>query len=246
MMSANSIDKVLVFDLWGTYGHFRRLESTTSPLTYSIPTGTAMAGIIAAILGFERDSYYDLFTPETFKYSIKTLSPIRKVRLNISLINTKDGYFTLIKRKGHEPRTLIPYEFLINPKYRVYVWLKDKELFKKLAKLIKKHKSYYTPYLGLAPLIADFKFVGIETPQIIEHSRECIRVDSIIEKKHATIIPKEGQKYLIERIPRYFNKDRVVQEFLDIILEATGKPIFIRPESEKPIYVVRHENVVFI
>lgn len=243
-MSVDSIDKVLVFDLWGTYGHFRRLESTTSPLTYSIPTGTALAGIIAAILGFERDSYYEIFTPRNFRYSLRLLSPVRKLRLNISLINTKEGFFL---RGMKNPRTLIPYEVLVNPRYRVYVWLKDEELFKNLTNLIKEHKSYYTPYLGIAPLIADFKFIDVrEDLRIIEESEEYVRIDSIIEREYARIIPKEGQKYLIERIPRYFNKKRVVQRFLDIVIEANGKPIFVRQMARKPIWEVGGENVVFI
>jgi len=243
-MSVNSIDKVLVFDLWGTYGHFRRLESTTSPLTYSIPTGTALAGIIAAILGLERDSYYKIFTPKNFKYSLRLLSPVRKLRLNISLINTKEGFFL---RGMKNPRTLMPYEVLVNPRYRVYVWLKDHDLFKNLTKLIKEHKSYYTPYLGIAPLIADFEFTNvIEDPRILEEFEEYIRIDSIIEREYATVIPKEGQKYLIERIPMYFNEERVVQKFLDIVIEANGKPIFVRQGARKPIWRVGDENVVFI
>lgn len=242
-MSSNAIDKVLVFDLWGTYGHFRRLESTTSPLTYSIPTGTAIAGIIAAILGFERDSYYEVFAPKNFKYSLRILSPVKKLRLNISLINTKEGFFL---RGMRNPRTLIPYEVLVNPRYRVYVWLKDNDLFEKLTMLIKKHKSHYTPYLGIAPLIADFKFINvIENPQIIKKSDGLIEINSVLERQYGPVIPKEGQRYLIERIPRYFNEDRVVQKFLDIIVEANGEPISVRSRSENQIWKIGEENVIF-
>ena len=47
--------EVLIFDIQGEYGHFRKYNTTTSPLTYSIPTSTAIAGILGAILGMERE-----------------------------------------------------------------------------------------------------------------------------------------------------------------------------------------------
>jgi len=46
------VEKYLVFDISASYGHFKKPYTTTSPLTYSIPTRTAVSGIIAAVLGF--------------------------------------------------------------------------------------------------------------------------------------------------------------------------------------------------
>ena len=46
--------KVLVFDIWSEYGHFKKPYTTTSPLTFSIPSRTALTGIIGAILGIEK------------------------------------------------------------------------------------------------------------------------------------------------------------------------------------------------
>jgi CRISPR-associated protein Cas5h len=56
--------KVLVFDVWGEFGHFRKHYTTTSPLTYSIPPRTAIAGMIAAIEGFGKDEYLQYFSKE--------------------------------------------------------------------------------------------------------------------------------------------------------------------------------------
>ena len=47
--------EILIFDIQSEYGHFRKYNTTTSPLTYSIPTRTAIAGILGAILGMERE-----------------------------------------------------------------------------------------------------------------------------------------------------------------------------------------------
>ena len=124
-------DRVLVFDLWGDYGHFRKIETTTSPLTYSIPTGTALSGLVSAILGYPRDSYYDLFSPNKIKFAVRILNPIKKVRINLALINTKyEPFFALAGKKN--PRTLIPYEFLKDPKYRIFIGIRDSEIREKL------------------------------------------------------------------------------------------------------------------
>ena len=84
--------KAIVFDIWGDYAHFRKIETTTSPLTYFIPTGTALAGLISAMIGLKRDSYYDLFSPENTRLAIRIINPLRKTRINISLMDTSRGF----------------------------------------------------------------------------------------------------------------------------------------------------------
>jgi len=46
--------KVLVFDIWGDYGHFRKFYTTTSPLTFSFPPPPTIAGILGAIYGTDK------------------------------------------------------------------------------------------------------------------------------------------------------------------------------------------------
>lgn len=49
------MDKMLVFDVWGDYAHFRRFYTTTSPLSFPIPPRTALCGLIGAIIGLEKE-----------------------------------------------------------------------------------------------------------------------------------------------------------------------------------------------
>ena len=49
--------KVLVFDIWADYGHFRKFYTTTSPLTFSFPAPSTIAGILGAIYGAGK--YFD-------------------------------------------------------------------------------------------------------------------------------------------------------------------------------------------
>ena len=49
---------LLVFDISGKFAHFRKYYTNSSSLTYLVPPRTSIYGLIAGILGLERDSYY--------------------------------------------------------------------------------------------------------------------------------------------------------------------------------------------
>jgi len=104
--------KVLVFDIYGDYGHFRKFYTTTSPLTFSFPPPPTIAGILGAIYGADKSEYLKIFGYDFCKTALKIVNPIKKVRMGINLINTKDNkYFQLLKKANHEPRTQIRQNF---------------------------------------------------------------------------------------------------------------------------------------
>jgi CRISPR-associated protein Cas5h len=236
----SQIEKVLVFDIWGDYAHFRRIETTTSPLTYSIPTITALSGIISAVIGLERDSYYEFFSPENAKFAVRILQPIKKVRINISLIDTSRGFYLWDIREN--PRTLIPFEFVKNPKYRIYVWLKNEGLHEKLKEFLKNHKTFYTPYLGISELIANFNFIGEFKDIALKKASAGEKIHSVIRRDRMEIMVEDGT-YILERIPLAMNRDRVVQEYVDILYEINGKELKIKKGE---FYKVGEENVIFL
>lgn len=235
------VGKTLVFDIWGDYAHFRKIETTTSPLTYLIPTGTSLLGLLSAIIGLKRDSYYELFSPESTKFAIRILNQIRKTRINLNLINTKKGFFLWDIKEN--PRTIIPFEFVKHPKYRIYFWTKHKEIHRKIKEYLEKHQSFYTPYMGISELIANFEYIGefdVKGPQKTIESEE---IHSVIRKDRARLIVEEGKNYVLERIPLYMDKNRVVKEYADVLLEVNAKPMRI---VDGEYYTVGNENVIFI
>ncbi len=235
------IDKVLIFDLWGDYAHFRRGYTTTSPLTYPFPSRTTLAGILAAILGFQRDSYYEYFRKHNSAFALQILKPIKKIRINLNLIDTKTGFY-LWDNKGQ--RTQIPFEFLKDAKYRVYVWIKDKEIFNDLKDLIRNHKSFYTPYLGISECIANFNVFkgGIFDIERKKATKET-EIHSIIKKDSGKIKIEPKKKYGLIKVPGFMDKDRVVSEYIEFFYEEEGKPLLI---SEGEYYNIKGENVNII
>ncbi|MEM2943690.1 MAG: type I-B CRISPR-associated protein Cas5b [Methanomassiliicoccales archaeon] len=217
--------RVIAFDIWGDYACFRRGYTTTSPITYPVPPRTVLAGILSAILGKERDSYYDLFNNSEVLFGLQLLSPIRKIRIMQNLIDTKQG-LNLQEARGQ--RTQIPFEYVKRPHYRIFCWISNMEDYDKLRELVSRHKSVYTPYLGISECLANFGFFG-EFLEVREKKAEsdCVDISTVILGENFQIKIEPGKRYGKVRIPHTMNSKRVVTKFADIIYEENGNTIKI-------------------
>jgi len=72
------MDHVIVFDLSGPYGHYRKNYSPVSPVTFPCPTPTALIGTIAGIVGEEKRSYLSRFSGRQWRLAISLLKPVKK------------------------------------------------------------------------------------------------------------------------------------------------------------------------
>ncbi len=105
--------KILVFDIFGDYGHFRKFFTTSSPLTFSLPPPPTIYGLLGAISGQDKREYLSIFSEKT-KISIQFLRPIKKTRMGLNLVETKG---TGLKKplSCKNPRTQILTEFVGDP-----------------------------------------------------------------------------------------------------------------------------------
>ncbi len=109
------MEKCIVFEVWGDWAHFRKIYTTSSPLSYSIPPRTAIAGLISAIIGNDKNQYYDCFTKDQAWIAVRIINPIKKFRIGLNLINTKTAkMFAQIKE-----RTQVRQEIVKHPRYRI-------------------------------------------------------------------------------------------------------------------------------
>ncbi|CAG0995746.1 hypothetical protein METP3_02937 [Methanosarcinales archaeon] len=220
--------KVLVFDIWGNYGHFRKFYTTSSPLTFSFPPPSTIAGILGAIFGVGKDEYLKVFAIDKCGIALKIVNRVKKVRMGLNLMETKG---TNLKRpfsdKNLAPRTQIRTEFLKDPYYRIYFTHVNEKILIHLAKLVEEHKSIYTVSLGLSELLADFKFVGIyDTEKIL--GGMAVEMDTPIIANN--LIPDKfeietGKKYFKEKMPIIMNPERIIEKYDDVIFESEGKTI---------------------
>lgn len=224
----SSISKVLAFDVWGDFAHFRKVYSTASQLTYGIPPRTTLSGLIAAILGLPRDSYYDEFSKENSRLAVVLKKPIKKHKINLNLLKTKDETLGLVDLWKSPPedieRVQVPFEMVRKPKYRIYLWLKNKTLFNELQTMLRNHQSTYTPYLGITECIANFSYGGMKD---VTREKGSTNIDSVVKKKDVKIKVELEKKYIRENIPGFFTEDRVPLKFLDMVYEVNGEQIAI-------------------
>ncbi|MBC7076121.1 MAG: CRISPR-associated protein Cas5, partial [Syntrophomonadaceae bacterium] len=71
--------KVLIFDIKGRFAHFRKIYTNSSSLSYTLPPRTTVMGMIAAILGRERDTYYEEFNSQNMDIAVQKINPTRKI-----------------------------------------------------------------------------------------------------------------------------------------------------------------------
>jgi CRISPR-associated protein Cas5h len=232
-------DHVLVFDIGGEYGHFRKFNTTTSPLTYSIPTRTALIGIIGAMLGIERDTgigkfktgqipLADLLAPDKAGIGVQILNPVNKVTMAFNLLNTKTSFFNI------DNRTQIEFELLKNPKFRIFLTWDNSEMFWDLEENLKKIHTSFTISLGLSQLIADVSFVGSFSFNKKSNDNSFIPVISAI--KMSLLDPLDPIqfnsefKYVSDTHPIYMTSDRLVKEYSEVLIEASGQPINVNSD----------------
>ena len=237
--------KILVFDIWGEYAHFKKIYATTSALTYAIPPKPTVYGILSAMIGLEKEGniYLKTFADKACKIAIRYIAerengehkPLTFQRMGINL-KAELGR----KKEGAPPKPTMM-EFVHRPHYRLYVSHNDGAIFEKLKNTLVSHTAVYTPSLGLAALVANFSFKGVfdtegvtSATSVPIHSviprRDFISFDDVMFGEDADFAIVEQSLYAVE-----MDIERNVTERDDILLERKGKPIFAKVKTYYPI-----------
>ena len=250
-------DQILIFDIKSEYGHFRKFNTTTSPLTYSIPTRPALVGLLGAILGIEREfsgskfregniPVAELFSKENAGIAVQIVNPVKKVNIAFNLLDTEKTAASFFNIKQ---RTQIEFELLKVPHFRIFAGIKEQKLFIDLNKRIEENRMHFTPYLGLSQFTATIEYKGI-VKAVRNDSSEFVEVitavnlnntlpDNPVEFNYA----KEF-KYTSDTMPVVMQKDRRVTEYAEVIMETNGNPISIR--SENILQLQNWGNILFL
>ncbi|MBM7624058.1 type I-B CRISPR-associated protein Cas5b [Sporohalobacter salinus] len=227
------MDKLLLFDIWADYAHFKKYYTTTSPLTFAIPPKTTLYGIVGAILGLDKEEYLDYFQDGKCNIGIEIKNPIKKTRINLNLINTKSA--KLMSRIDN--RTQIKTEYLKDVRYRVYFQHQDDEIYNKLKKYLFEHKSVYSISLGLSENLANFEFIGEYEVAEIDNNEDWIdvasvlRVDSDYLSKGDIDFSQGDREYYSDKVALEMKPDREVTDYGQIIFEGNGKSIRAKPKK---------------
>jgi CRISPR-associated protein Cas5h len=87
--------EVLSIDIGGKFAHFRKYYGNNTALSHTIPPRTTIMGMLAAIMGRERDSYYEDFASDKIRIGVQILTPLKKTfhRLNLLKIGSSEDDF---------------------------------------------------------------------------------------------------------------------------------------------------------
>ena len=236
---------MIIFELWGKFAHFRKFYTNSSSLSYSVPPRTTIEGIIAALLGYDRDSYYELLNADNLHVAVKKMGRSRKIMQSINYMKaTSSG--ELNSPKEH---TQIPFELLVgdnNIRYRFYVTHEDEEVLEVIYERISRNRPVFPLYFGSAPFSCYIDYID-KLEWEWSQSDEYESISTVINNdKIQEIDIKNSRGYLIkERMPRDFNQDRVIKEVTTYIYEEEGKLLRAKIDG-KYVKLSNGENIVFL
>ncbi|MCF7794324.1 MAG: type I-B CRISPR-associated protein Cas5b [Candidatus Cloacimonetes bacterium] len=224
--SVGEIMNFVVFDIWADYAQFKKPFTTMSPQTFSIPTGTAIVGLISAIVGLDKNEYWKYFPEGSFQMAVGVREVVKKVVIPINTLKTTSPKH-FYRFEQHKQTTM---EFIKDGKFRVWFAWDDVEHFLQLVANLKNHESYYTVSLGLAWNIADFKYVGLFEGKSSERKNDFIEICSTIPKRligENEEIDFENRKIFINNIPVRMKSDnsRIVEHYDEYLFDSDGNGI---------------------
>lgn len=248
--------RVISFKIWGDYAHFRRHYTTSSPLTHSIPPPSALRGLVGAIMGLSRDDYPRILAPDKALFGVRLLHPVKKIRLGMNYMDTKDGSWTQLDLKSFRPvvkkygpgiprlHTQIRMEFLKDPMFEIFFHHEDYEVMDDFAKRLQAHKTVFTPYLGITECIANFEFLWDKEVLPFEGVSDVLSAFRLSALREFKL--KVGTGIVKESLPFFIDTQRVRQLGDEVIFNPHAQPIFAEVEEAYSYPGRSNETFTFI
>lgn len=238
--------RILAFDLWGDYAHYKMVYATTTAVSYPIPVKTSLYGMFGAMLGLEKDGnkYLDHFTNGVCKVGIQVCNPIVMQRWNINL----RAVFGAMKESDNRKPTMM--EMVYRPHYRIYFSHQDHTLFEELSGRIRSHTSVFTPALGLANLLANYEWMGEWEAEEL-HSSDFIPLDTAVPKsmfQDLKIDFRQGNQLVeVGQYSLEMDRQRNVTVRDDILFDRSGRPFWAKVSGyfSVPLLDKTHHVVLF-
>lgn len=241
-MSINNIifNKVLIFDLIGSFAHFRKYYTNSSSLTYLFPPRTVIIGLIAGLLGLPSEKhtrnideiYYEKFSKDKCIVAVSMRSKVRRLMQTVNYIRTK----SLTEFDGSAGGTQIPLELLLPEKdnvnkeiiYRVYFYHTDEEIYTEFKDRLNRQMFVYPPYMGLTEFLASIKYIGEGKIQRNEDNH--VKIDTVCKLKEVELDFNNNNdlQYITEKMPTGFLKDRKPLPSEEYVLEIKGKSMMVK------------------
>jgi CRISPR-associated protein Cas5h len=234
-------DRVLSVLIRADWGHFRRIDRTVTKQSYRIIPRTTVAGLLAAIVGAPRDSYYQTFGLDVSSIAITPAGGIRTQTMSTLGVWTNFGERTRSAgASGRSNSATVkwpptttdrqrhPYEFLVDPVYRLDIAVEDPDFYCGLAAHLAAGKAHYTPSMGLSECLATVTFLGEnDVQQDLQDDDGRLSVASICPGSVDQTVPRSGVSYHVERTPKSMQHragGRTTESFADYVYTTIEAP----------------------
>lgn len=239
--------KIISFHLKGKMAHFRKFYSNSSALSYFVPPRTTICGIVAGLLGYERDTYYRDFSMDNFKVAMSSEKPIKKTmqKMNYLMINSPNDL-----NGSQEYHSQTPMELIIPQNireghidYKIWMTHKNNSIMDRMEEIfLDKEKIYYKSAAACMALGSAFNLGWIEVESILEGKE----INILSEKSISSSIPVEKvkeiktekmtesrYKILKEELPLEFDENRCItgRGLKDILVNVAGNTIVAEVDS---------------
>lgn len=255
--------EILSFKISGKMAHFRKYYANNTAFSFSIPPRTTLMGIVAAAMGWPKDSYYEDLASEKIQFGIRVVSPLKKSFHRLNFLSIK-SIGDMSKKwssdfRGEGGRIQTPFEVISawdiskgNVEYQVF--LKPTKEGEAIFKTIKEHflqkEPVYNITLGTANFTARLSEIRIldkiETkeapPEDYIQIHSAIPVD-IIEDLKFDKDEYENYNFVEEdMLPGDFksNGNREVRKMNRLLFSITPYPLRVKLNTS--YYVIRDES----
>ena len=259
--------KFAVFEISGEYAHFKVPESTRGNFTFPLPPRTALMGLIAGLLGIQRNSYWQESQEfHSAKIAVEILNTVLKDSLKVNYTQTKT--ITSLRKIGAPITLLIPkdpgspksrgfisqfkLDLLRDVKYRIYVNIDNEELHNQLVKRLKEKKYVYPPYLGHANFFANINYLGNYTAEYLAEGEYIINglIAASALKDESDLLYQSGGLAVVFNVPmvmKAIEDEKIDDDFPKTFSckIARLENIILQVESEQQLKMKLRENSAF-
>jgi CRISPR-associated protein Cas5h len=259
---------IIAFDIQGKMAHFRKYYANNTAFSYSLPPRTTITGMLAAMLGLARDSYYEAFALDKIRIGVCLLTPVKKTfhRVNFLRVESlgdvaKDllGDFT-----GRDGRIQTPFEIITGldlnqdwVTYRIYIGCHaaGQALFESLQQQLLHGRRHYNLSLGTANFSASIQKVQSFQAELVQIGEEVALHSAAPVTAILRLDPEKMSETRLEEdlLPLEFAKNgsRELKSIQRFLFSTNGQPLYARfkvpifriiEPSKEPIHFLFLEN----
>ncbi|MCC5932175.1 MAG: CRISPR-associated protein Cas5 [Cyclobacteriaceae bacterium] len=242
---------ILCFKIQGKLAHFRKYYANNTAFSFSIPPRTSLMGIVAAVMGWAKGSYYEDLASEKIHFGVRVLSPLKKSfhRLNLlSIKSTGDMAKSWSSDfRGEGGRIQTPFEVVSawdigkgEVVYQIFVSSSDSE--SETFQMVKEHFINRDPVfnitLGTANFTASISDIQIIPQEMIKErlTADFVYLHSAIPSSQVIDLKFNKEEYdsynFVEEdmLPGDFvgNNNREVRKMNRLLFSITPNPLRIR------------------